>query len=163
VHGVTAEKPPVTIKSRSRSNSPDHNRSVSICNIPNVSPENDAECDPYHIKCIEQILNDADTKDVMNNSFTKNPEVTLNPTHFKAYSEDLGVKEKLPISGNGINIGNLKSGEKGNPKSIWMSSPSTFPLFFYQPSKSPDKMEVVAEQLNENLRIEDEPSSSPNI
>ena len=76
MHGAIAENPSVQKKSRSRSNSPDHNRSVSICNIPSVAGESipaadtEGECDPYHIKCIEQLLNDAEG-DV---SFTKAPE-----------------------------------------------------------------------------------------
>lgn len=154
---------------------------MSICNIPNVertlpaepslpSGETEGECDPYHIRCIEQILNDADVRD-SNSSFSKPPEpAAVNPTHFKAYSEDLGEGKSgpRPSSQAGATAataagGSRAGGDKPAPKSIWLPSPSTFPLFFYQPSKSPDKMEVVAEQLNENLHLDGDSSSPPNI
>lgn len=97
-------------------------------------------------------------------------ETKTNPNHPKALSEDLGQTAfagQTKISGGqgtpSIFCGNDASdkAQKG-AKSIWLPSPSSFPLFFYQLSKSPDKMEVVAEQLNENLNPEGE-SSSPHI
>lgn len=179
---MVGENPPIQKKSRSRSNSHDHNRSVSICNIPEHSVpsgdpsggEADGECDPLHIKCIEQLLNDADVRD-SNSSFTKPTEGAINPTHFKAYSEDLGetsgtglshsqtVTGGVMVSAPGNTLRGSDTKSSGNPKSIWLPSPSTFPLFFYQPSKSPDKMEVVAEQLNENLHLEEDAGTPPNI
>jgi hypothetical protein len=96
-------------------------------------------------------------------------EIKPNPIHSKALSEDLGQTAfagQTKISGGqgSSTFAGTETPDKGqrSAKSIWMSSTSSMPLFFYQSSKSPDKMEVVAEQLNENLNLEGD-SSSPHI
>lgn len=117
-----------------------------------------------HIKNIENLLNEADQGGDVG-SLSKNNEIKINPLHSKAYSEDLGQNalsgHSKALSGQGHDNSNGENSQKAN-KSIWMASTNTFPLFFYQSSKSPDKMEVVAEQLNETLNPEGD-STLPHI
>lgn len=139
-------------KAWSRSTSIDHNRSVSICSIPMGSgfTENADTEEDYEItrnKYIEQILDDK--KVSVDVSFSNSLNDSLNPTHFKAFSEDLAkqsMRENLDTR--------LK--ERSHAASIWTTTSNKYPLFFYPPNKCTEKMEVVAEQLNENLQLDDE-------
>ena len=152
MHGATIERPLLTKKSWSRSTSLDHNRSVSICNIPNmigeITPvEAKSEFNQEFVKCI-----DNDEIVSMSESFSKVHDDSSNPSHLKAHSEDLpgkDLKEKINQTTDKIS------------KSIWMSSGNT--MFFYQFEKNQDSMEVIAEKLNENIRLEDEVCSNHNI
>lgn len=139
------DMPTVERKSWSRSTSINHNRCVSICNIPNVSEagpsENEEDYDTYRNKCIEQILDNTEEQNSV--PLSKPSADETNPSHFKALSEDLRES-------GGKNLDKFDIDK--DVKSIWLPESSNF---FYQPNGGNEKIETITKQLKESLQLED--------
>lgn len=142
---MSASAMPLQKRALSQTPSIECNRSVSICNYPLTAgiPEERAQ---HRGKFSAQMFDDGRDK-TCSEAFPKAS--APSPTHFKASSEDLA---KSAAQGD---VGSIWMRDKAGAKSTWM------PLIFYHPGSFKEDMEIVAEHLDEDLRLQDESSDDP--
>jgi len=154
VEAASAETVPIQKKALSRSPSIDHDhyRSVSICNIPVLnearSSESDEEYDFQQKKNIKMILDQTDEEISKDQLYLK---PSVDPIHFKAYSEDFIKPLTTDVNSNELvaDTSKIRSNLMPNNTSL-----------FYPADKSMDETKIVTDLLN--LQLESETSSVNN-